>query len=108
MTRSRLASSTSAIASARALPHVADAVGGAVPLLVDSGIRRGTDVLKALALGASAVLVGRPLYFALAAAGPQGVAQALRLLRDELEMAMVLGGCRTLAEAGRELLDLPA
>jgi len=96
------------VASARALPRIADAVAGQTPLLVDGGIRRGTDVLKALALGAQAVLVGRPLYFALAAAGPQGVAQALRLLRDEFEMAMVLSGCRTLADASRELLDLPA
>ena len=95
------------IASARALPRIADAVSGTTPLLVDGGIRRGTDVLKALALGASAVLVGRPLYFALAAAGPQGVAQALRLLRDELEIAMVLAGCQTLSQASRDLLELP-
>jgi 4-hydroxymandelate oxidase len=95
------------IASARALPRIAEAVGGTIPLLVDGGIRRGTDVLKALALGACAVLVGRPLYFALAAGGPQGVAQALRLLRDELEMAMVLAGCRSLERVSCELLDLP-
>ena len=95
------------IASARALPRIADAVGGTTPLLVDGGIRRGTDVLKALALGACAVLVGRPLYFALAAAGPQGVAQALRLLRDELEISMVLAGCQTVSQASRDLLELP-
>ncbi|MES2956652.1 MAG: alpha-hydroxy acid oxidase [Pseudomonadota bacterium] len=98
----------SGFATARALPRIADAVAGSVPLLVDGGIRRGTDVLKALALGARAVLVGRPLYFALAAAGPQGVAQALRLLRDELEIAMVLAGCATTAQAGPDLLDRPA
>lgn len=92
------------VATARALPRIADAVGGRTPLMVDGGIRRGTDVLKALALGARAVLVGRPLYFALAAAGPLGVAQALRLLRDELEMALVLSGCTTLRDAGLELL----
>jgi len=78
--------------------------GAALPLLVDGGIRRGTDVLKAIALGARAVLVGRPIVFALAAAGPQGVAHALRLLRDELEIAMALAGVATLADVSRELL----
>ena len=80
------------------------AVGSALPLIVDGGIRRGTDVLKAVALGANAVLVGRPLMWALAAGGALGVAQALRLLRDELEAAMALTGCRTLADAGPALL----
>ena len=75
------------------------AVGGAVPVLVDGGIRRGTDVLKAMALGASAVLVGRPVLHGLASAGAAGVAHVLRLLRDELEIAMALSGCRTLADA---------
>lgn len=86
-------------ATAQALPAVAQAVQGRVPLLVDGGIRRGTDVLKALALGASAVLVGRPVLHGLANAGATGVAHVLRLLRDELEIAMALSGCRTLAEA---------
>ena len=67
-------------------------------LLVDGGIRRGTDVLKALALGAQAVLLGRPAVMALAAGGAQGVALALRLLRDEREIAMALTGCATLAD----------
>uniref|UniRef100_UPI0035B11BEB alpha-hydroxy acid oxidase n=1 Tax=Piscinibacter sp. TaxID=1903157 RepID=UPI0035B11BEB len=97
-----------ALPSAWALPRIADALagvrGGALPLLVDGGIRRGTDVLKAIALGARAVLVGRPIVFALAAAGPQGVAHALRLLRDELEIAMALAGVATLADVSRELL----
>lgn len=92
------------LASADALPAIADALSGSLPLLVDGGIRRGTDVLKALALGARAVLVGRPQVMALAAGGAPGVALLLRLLRDELETAMVLTGCRTPAEAGRELL----
>ena len=73
-------------------------------MLVDGGIRRGTDVLKAIALGASAVLVGRPIVFGLANAGAQGVAHVLRLLRDELEIAMALTGCRTLADAGADML----
>lgn len=93
-----------ALPTAWALPRIAEALGGALPLLVDGGIRRGTDVLKALALGARAVLVGRPIVFALAVAGPQGVAHALRLLRDELEIAMALSGVATLDAVPRELL----
>lgn len=86
------------------LPRIADAVGDALPLLVDGGIRRGTDVLKAVALGARAVLVGRPCVQALAVAGALGVAHVLRLLRDELEIAMALTGCATLADATPALL----
>jgi len=85
--------------TAVALPRVAQAVAGAVPVLVDGGIRRGTDVLKAMALGASAVLVGRPAVHGLAHAGAAGVAHVLRLLRDELEVAMALTGCKALADA---------
>ncbi|PUA96458.1 4-hydroxymandelate oxidase [Acidovorax sp. 107] len=95
----------SAPATATALPRVVQAVGGAVPVLVDGGIRRGTDVLKAMALGASAVLVGRPAVWGLANAGAAGVAHVLRLLRDELEVAMALTGCATLAEAAPALLE---
>ena len=96
-------------ATASALPRVVQAVGGAVPVVVDGGIRRGTDVLKAMALGASAVLVGRPAIWGLANAGAAGVAHVLRLLRDELEIAMALTGCATLADASPALLnaDLP-
>lgn len=93
--------------TAAALPRIADALGGALPLLVDGGIRRGTDVLKAVALGARAVLVGRAALFALAAAGPEGVAHALRRLRDELEIALALTGCAKLDEVTRTLLDAP-
>lgn len=92
-----------AVPTALALPRIADALDGALPLLVDGGIRRGTDVLKALALGANAVLVGRPVVHALAAAGPQGIAHVLRLLRDELEIAMALSGCATLDRISRDL-----
>ena len=92
-------------ATATALPRVVQAVGGAVPVLVDGGIRRGTDVFKAMALGASAVLVGRPAIWGLANAGAAGVAHVLRLLRDELEVAMALTGCATLAEATPALLE---
>ena len=86
----------------------ADALQGELPLLVNGGIRRGTDVLKALALGAHAVLIGRPAVFGLANAGAHGVAHVLRLLRDELEIAMALTGCRTLAEVTRAGLMHPA
>lgn len=90
--------------TAALLPPLRAALGPEVPLLVDGGIRRGTDVLKAVALGADAVLLGRPYVHALAASGALGVAHALRLLRDELEIAMALSGCKTLAEASPELL----
>lgn len=93
-------------ATARLLPEVLQAVAGRAPVLVDGGIRRGTDVLKAIALGASAVLVGRPLLHGLAHGGAQGVAQVLRFLRDELEVAMALCGCATFTQAGPELLAL--
>ncbi len=95
-------------ATAQALPRIVDAVGQALPVLVDGGIRRGTDVLKAMALGASAVLLGRPFVYGLANAGAVGVAHVLRLLRDELEMAMALCGCRTLDLATPALLDIGA
>lgn len=87
-----------------ALPAIADAVAGRVPLVLDGGVRRGTDVLKALARGATAVAIGRPYVYALAAAGAQGVAHVLHILRTELEMAMALTGCRTLADVGPRVL----
>jgi len=96
-----------AVSSAAAMPAVVRAVQGRVPVLVDGGIRRGTDVLKAMALGASAVLVGRPVLHGLANAGAQGVAHVLRLLLDELEIAMALTGCRTLTQAGEVLASSP-
>lgn len=88
-------------ASIEALPAVAAAIGCRVPLLIDGGIRRGTDVLRALALGADAVMVGRPVVWGLSVAGAAGVAHVLRLLRDELQIAMALTGCATLADIGR-------
>ncbi len=86
------------------LPAVAAAVAGRVPVLMDGGVRRGTDVLKALALGATAVLVGRPYVFALAAAGAPGVAYAVRILQAELGMAMTLTGCATPAQVRGSVL----
>lgn len=79
-------------ASLEALPAIAEQVDGRVPLLLDGGVRRGTDVIKALALGASAVMIGRPLVHALAVGGALGVAHMLSLLRAEVEVAMALTG----------------
>lgn len=92
------------VSTAWALPRIADAVGADLPLLVDGGIRRGSDVLKALALGARAVLIGRPYVQALATCGALGVAHTLRLLRDEFAIAMALSGCRTVADIRPDLL----
>jgi 4-hydroxymandelate oxidase len=90
------------------LPDVVDAVAGRLPVLVDGGVRRGVDVLRALALGAAAVQVGRPILWGLAAGGEAGVAQVLRLLRDELDLAMALAGCPDLASATRDLVSVRA
>lgn len=87
-----------------ALPRVADAVKGRVPILMDGGVRRGTDVVKALASGAVAVLIGRPYLYGLAADGAAGVARVVQLLRRELELAMAMTGRRSLAEIDRTLL----
>jgi isopentenyl diphosphate isomerase/L-lactate dehydrogenase-like FMN-dependent dehydrogenase len=84
------------------LPAVVEAVGDQVEVLFDSGVRRGSDIVKALALGARACLVGRPTLFGLAAAGEEGARHALGILRTELEIALALSGCRNVAEA-REL-----
>ena len=91
-------------ATASVLGAVRQAVGDDYTVLADGGIRRGTDILKAVALGADAVLVGRPYVFALANAGAMGVAHVLRLLCDELEIAMALTGCATLGQARKEAL----
>jgi isopentenyl diphosphate isomerase/L-lactate dehydrogenase-like FMN-dependent dehydrogenase len=80
-------------ASLDALPEVVDAVGGRVPVLMDGGVRRGTDALKALALGAQAVLVGRPVLFGLAVDGEAGARTVLELLRDEVLRGLALLGC---------------
>jgi 4-hydroxymandelate oxidase len=87
-----------------ALPLVAEKVAGRVPVLVDGGIRRGTDVLKALALGANAVLIGRPYLYGLGAAGAEGVTKVLNILQREFEMAMVLTGRTTIPSIDRSVL----
>ncbi len=93
-----------AVAALDALPEVVEAVAGRVPVLFDSGIRRGADVLKALALGARAVLVGRPYVYALAAAGEAGVARLLRHLLADLDLTMGLCGVRSVAEIDGSLV----
>lgn len=82
-------------AALAALPRIAGRIGGRAPILLDGGIRRGTDIVKALALGATAVMVGRPVAAALAVAGAQGAAHAQRILIDEFAVGMALCGCRT-------------
>ena len=93
-------------ASIEALPAVAEAVQGRLPVLLDGGVRRGRDVLAALALGADAVLVGRPVLHGLAAGQEAGVSGVLNLLRDEMTDAMTLSGVRTVGEIGPDLVSL--
>ena len=87
------------------LPRVAEAVAGRAPIILDGGVRRGTDVIKALALGANAVALGRPVLWALALGGQEGVTHALELLRDEIAAALVLSGYNDL-HVPRELVFL--
>ncbi len=87
-----------------ALPRIADQVAGRFPILIDSGIRRGTDILKAVALGANAVMIGRPTLYGLASAGPEGVSRVIEILRHELEMAMALTGRTSLSQIDRSVL----
>ena len=91
-------------ASLAVLPCIRQAVGANYPLLLDSGIQAGSDVFKALALGADAVLVGRLQTYALAVAGALGVAHMLRLLREELEACMAQAGCATLADISNAMI----
>jgi L-lactate dehydrogenase (cytochrome) len=91
--------------SISALPRIADAVGNDLEIFLDGGVRSGLDVLKALALGAKACFIGRPWAYALGAGGQDAVAKLLGTMRAELEVAMILTGCRSLIGAGRELID---
>jgi 4-hydroxymandelate oxidase len=91
-------------ATIEVLPAIAAAVAGRVPLLLDGGFRRGTDVIKALALGAQAVLIGRPSLQGLAAGGSAGVAHVQRILLRELRLAMALLGCANLAAIDQSVI----
>ncbi len=96
-----------AIASLDALADIVAAVDGKIEILLDGGIRRGTDILKALALGAKAVLIGRPILWGLAVGGQIGVSHVISLLQDELNVGMALSGCAKLQDIDPSLLALP-
>jgi isopentenyl diphosphate isomerase/L-lactate dehydrogenase-like FMN-dependent dehydrogenase len=92
------------LATADALGPIVDAVAGRCEIWVDGGIRRGLDVLAALALGATGVLVGRPLYWALATAGASGIGRAVAILTEEIERALAILGCRSVADLERSFI----
>jgi L-lactate dehydrogenase (cytochrome) len=93
--------------SLRVLPEVMAAVNGRIEILVDGGIRRGSDIVKALCLGARAVLVGRAYAYGLAAAGEAGVQRAIEILRNDVVRTLKLLGCKSLAELDRSYVDVP-
>ena len=95
-------------ATLRVLPDVVSAVNGKIEVLMDGGIRRGSDVIKAICLGARAVLIGRAYAYGLGAAGQPGVARALEILRADAERTLKLLGCTSLAMLNRSYLNLPA
>jgi isopentenyl diphosphate isomerase/L-lactate dehydrogenase-like FMN-dependent dehydrogenase len=94
-------------ASLRVLPEIVAAVGHKVEVLMDSGIRRGSDIVKALCLGARAVLCGRAYAYGLGAAGEAGVTRALEILRDDLERTLRLLGCSSVRELNRSYVEIP-
>jgi L-lactate dehydrogenase (cytochrome) len=95
-------------ASLRALPEVVKAVGGRAEVLMDGGVRRGSDIVKAICLGARAVLIGRAYAYGLGAAGEAGVARAIAILRADLERTLALLGCESISELNRSYVDVPA
>ena len=95
-------------ASLRVLPEVVTAVNGQAEVLMDGGVRRGSDVIKAICLGARAVLVGRAYAYGLAAAGEAGVARALEILRADMERTLKLLGCASITRLDRSFVDVPA
>jgi isopentenyl diphosphate isomerase/L-lactate dehydrogenase-like FMN-dependent dehydrogenase len=94
-------------ASLQVLPEIVAAVGHKVEVLMDSGIRRGSDIVKALCLGARAVLCGRAYAYGLGAAGEAGVTRALEILRDDLERTLRLLGCSSVRELNRSYVEIP-
>jgi len=95
-------------ASLAVLPEVVNAVGSQVEVLMDGGVRRGTDIVKALCLGARAVLLGRTYAYGLAAAGEAGVTRALEILRAEVERTLRLLGCPSVRQLDRSYLNVPS
>jgi L-lactate dehydrogenase (cytochrome) len=94
--------------SIRALPEVVAAVGKQTEVLMDGGIRRGSDIVKALCLGARAVLVGRAYAYGLAAAGHEGVRKAIQILREDVERTMRLLGCPSITELNDSYIEYPS
>ena len=94
-------------AALRALPEVVAAVNGQVEILMDGGIRRGSDIVKAICLGARAVLCGRAYAYGLAAAGEAGVARAIEILRADLDRTLRLLGCPSIASLDRSYVNVP-
>ena len=97
----------SSMAPINVLPEIVDAVGGRITVIVDSGFRRGSDVVKALALGARAVLIGRATLYGIAAGGHAGAARAIAIFREEIDRVLALIGCRSVAELGPQYLQMP-
>jgi len=93
------------ISTIEALPRMVERLQDRIPVILDGGIRRGVDVFKALALGAKAVMIGRPYLYGLAVGGSDGVSRVVEILRTELEMTMGLAGCRNLSEIKKDRLD---
>jgi L-lactate dehydrogenase (cytochrome) len=93
------------MSSARALPAIADAVAGSIPILADGGVRSGLDVVRMLSLGANFVLIGRAWAYALAARGQEGVSHVLKLIDAEMRVAMALTGCTSVGEISEEILE---
>jgi L-lactate dehydrogenase (cytochrome) len=91
----------------RALPEIVSAVNGQIEVLMDGGVRRGADIVKAICLGARAVLIGRAYAYGLAAAGQAGVARALSILRADVERTMRLLGCASVATLDRSYVEVP-
>ena len=93
-------------ATVEVLPEVVEAAQGRIEVYVDGGIRRGTDILKALALGARSVLIGRPVFWGLAVDGEAGAKEVLQILRDELDLAMAMCGKPTIADIDRSVIGV--
>jgi 4-hydroxymandelate oxidase len=91
-------------ATIEVLPYITQRVNQRIPVLVDGGVRRGTDIVKAIALGANAVLVGRPICYGLACGGAEGVAKVLEILQKELQMAMALAGTASIARIDQSFI----
>jgi L-lactate dehydrogenase (cytochrome) len=92
----------------QALPEVVAAVNGRIEVLVDGGVRRGSDIVKALCLGACAVLIGRAYAYGLAAAGEPGITRALEILRADVERTLKLLGCSSITALDRSYVDVPS